>query len=114
VDAETISRFSRYADQNDPLPMVFSQKEVQHIRNLPDKALGLCSSFCCKEAVFKALSAPFNFTECELFYIPGRQLQRPVLSFSQMGDVLITDCTANFFSIKAEEQVVVVHLFGRR
>lgn len=114
MDAETIARFSRYADQNDPLPMVFSRKEVQHIRNLPDKALGLCSSFCCKEAVYKALGSPFNFTECELFFIPGLHIQRPVLSFPQQPGVLITDCTAKFLSIRAGEQVVVVHLFGRR
>lgn len=114
MDAETIARFSRYTDQNGPLPMVFSRKEVQYIRNLPDKALALCSSFCCKEAVFKALGSPFNFTECELFYIPGLSLQRPVLSLSQQRDVLITDCTAKFLSIRAGEQVVMVHLFGRR
>jgi phosphopantetheinyl transferase (holo-ACP synthase) len=101
-------------DQNDPLPMVFSRKEVVHIRTLPDKALGFCSSFCCKEAVFKALGVPFNFTECELFFIPGQQLQRPVLSFSQQNALLVSDCTAGFFSPQTGEQVVVVHLFGRR
>ena len=94
--------------------MVFSRKEVEHIRTLPDKALGFCSSFCCKEAVFKALGVPFNFTECELFFIPGQQLQRPVLSFSQQNTLLVSDCTAGFFSPQTGEQVVVVHLFGRR
>jgi hypothetical protein len=101
-------------DESDPLPMVFSQKEARHIQSLPDRALGLCSAFCCKEAVFKALGSPFNFTECELFYIPGRALQYPVLSFPPPLDVLITGCTAEFFSLKDGEQVVVVHLFGRR
>jgi phosphopantetheinyl transferase (holo-ACP synthase) len=114
VDAETIARFTRYTEQDNPLPMVFSRKEVEHIQTLPDKALGFCSSFCCKEAVFKALGTPFNFTECELLYIPGRQLQRPALSFSRQDNVLLGDCTAGFFSIRAGEQVVVVHLFGRR
>ena len=112
VDGETIARFSCYVDQNDPLPMVFSRKEVEHIRTLPDKALGFCSSFCCKEAVFKALDFPFNFTECELFFVPGQQFQRPVLSFSQQNNV--SDCTAGFFSPRTGEQVVVVHVFGRR
>jgi phosphopantetheinyl transferase (holo-ACP synthase) len=112
VDGETVARFSRYVDQNDPLPMVFSPKEVEHIRTLPDKALGFCSSFCCKEAVFKALGVPFNFTECELFFIPGQDLQRPVLSFPRQSTLPITDCTARFFSPVTGEQAVVVHLFG--
>jgi phosphopantetheinyl transferase (holo-ACP synthase) len=114
VDAETIARFSRYADQDDPLPMVFSRQEVKHIHTLPDPALGFCSSFSCKEAVFKALDAPFNFTECELFYIPGEHLQRPVLSFAAAGGILVSDCTVYFFSVRPAELVVVVHLFGRR
>jgi phosphopantetheinyl transferase (holo-ACP synthase) len=114
VDGETVARFSRYADQDDPLPMVFSRKEVEHIRTLPDKALAFCSSFCCKEAVFKAMGAPFNFTECELFYLPGQPLQRPVLSFPPANGILITDCTAGFLSTRAGEQVAVVHLYGRR
>jgi phosphopantetheinyl transferase (holo-ACP synthase) len=94
--------------------MVFSRKEVEYIRTLPDQALGFCSSFCCKEAVFKALGSPFSFTECELFYLPGQPLHRPVLSFAQPDGILVTDCTAGFFSTRTGEQVAVVHLFGRR
>jgi phosphopantetheinyl transferase (holo-ACP synthase) len=114
VDSETIARFSSYGDLSDPLPMVFSRKEVAYFQTLPDKSLGFCSAFCCKEAVFKALGSPFNFTECELFFTPGRQLQRPVLTFIPQSPTVVTDCTAFFFSLRAGEQTAAVYLFGRR
>ena len=72
IDAERVVRFERIAGEaGHPMPFVFSAREIYFQRSLPSPALGLCVSFCCKEAVFKALGTPFNFCDCELLYEPG-------------------------------------------
>jgi phosphopantetheinyl transferase (holo-ACP synthase) len=78
VDAEEVGRFGRIAaEEGHPMPFVFSAKEIYFQRSLLSPALGLCASFCCKEAVFKALGTPYNFCECELLYKPG-SLSTPI------------------------------------
>jgi len=65
IDAEYPRRFSRFTREKEhPLPFVFSPQEWDHARqsSCPEKAL--CISFCCKEAMYKALDMPYNFTEC--------------------------------------------------
>jgi len=49
------------------MPLVFTRAEVDHARTLPFPARALCACFCAKEAVFKAIAGPYNFTDCELF-----------------------------------------------
>ncbi len=71
VDAERIARFRKLAVQADPMPIVFSKAEVSHNRTLPDPAVGFCASFCCKEALYKAVDTPFNFSDCEFSYHPA-------------------------------------------
>ena len=67
IDLERIDRFHKWAGGGDnPPDFVFSEREADHVRTLPDPALGLCACFCCKEAVVKALGEPFNLTDCEL------------------------------------------------
>lgn len=112
VDGETRSRFSSHVGKLDPLPMVFSKKEIEHINKLPDPALGFCAAFCCKEAVFKAIAKPMNFLECELLYLPGEVLQRPLLSIDEESE--ISDCTVRFIFNQPEDLIAVVHLFGKR
>jgi len=48
------------------MPLAFTRAEVDHARTQPSPARALCASFCAKEALFKALRAPYNFTDCEL------------------------------------------------
>lgn len=95
--------------------MVFSTAEINHIRTLHDQAIGFCASFCCKEATYKALGRPMNFTECELLYNPEKHLQRPTVSLQDdNNNPSIGDCTVEFFHSRPEELVAIVHLFGRR
>ena len=68
VDAERVARFRKFADETCPMPMVFSEAEVAHNRTLANPEVGFCASFCCKEALCKALEHPFNFPECEFLY----------------------------------------------
>jgi hypothetical protein len=76
VDAEKIERFSRLSRaKGHPMPFVFSAQEMYFCRSLPDPCVGLCASFCCKEAVFKALGRPYDMAQCRLLYRSGQALQ---------------------------------------
>jgi phosphopantetheinyl transferase (holo-ACP synthase) len=69
IDSEKISRFSSAAhDDGHPFPFVFSQAEISHCRGLDNPAQGLCASFCCKEAMRKAIFFPYDYTDCEAFF----------------------------------------------
>jgi phosphopantetheinyl transferase (holo-ACP synthase) len=70
VDLETIDRFSCVLeDDAHPMPFVFTRNEIDHARIQHGSACALSACFTVKEAVRKALRAPYNFTECELFPI---------------------------------------------
>ena len=114
IDGETIARFAKLEKEDRPFPMVFSSDEIEHIKSLANQALGFCASFCCKEAAYKALGQPLNFTECELFFNPHKTLQRPKLSLPGTDNPTINDCTVRFLRPQPEEMVAVVHLYGRR
>jgi phosphopantetheinyl transferase (holo-ACP synthase) len=67
TDCEASARFARLlAGDAHPLPFVFTRAEIDRARALPDPPRALAFCFCAKEAVFKALSAPLDFTDCEL------------------------------------------------
>ncbi len=69
IDSEHIDRFVQW--ENAPLdffPFVFTKKEKSHCKTLVHPAIGLCASFCTKEALQKVLPEPYNFTDCEFFY----------------------------------------------
>jgi len=112
IDAESVDRFRRYDLRDNPLPMVFSSDEISHIRSLSDRALGLCASFCCKEALFKALGKPYTFNQCHLFYEPHTDLHHPTLSLTTDQLPEIGDCTIRFLHPRPGELVAVAHLFG--
>ena len=84
VDAERVARFSTLdIRRTHPFPFVFTAREIYFNRKARNLSLGLCVSFCCKEAVFKALGVPYNFTDCEILYAgePGLvpiRLARPL------------------------------------
>ena len=67
VDAERIARFERFTDESPPpMPFVFTEGEIQHACAGSNAATRLCLCFTCKEALFKALGTPFDYTLCEL------------------------------------------------
>jgi phosphopantetheinyl transferase (holo-ACP synthase) len=67
VDCEAAARFAPMLAADDhPMPFAFTRAEVARARMSPFPARTLCASFCAKEAVFKALRNPYNFTDCEL------------------------------------------------
>ena len=74
IDCERINRFAKWAGrEGEALPrFVFSPGEIGRILALPDPAFGLCASFCCKEAVYKALGESYSFTDCELHVDPAK------------------------------------------
>lgn len=68
ADCETIERFEGLLEAEEhPMPLVFTRAEVEHARRLADPARGLCLAFCVKEALRKALTVPYELTECEAF-----------------------------------------------
>ncbi len=81
IDIECIDRFADLEqDPGHPMPFVFTEQEIAHARGLADPRQGLCASFCCKEALFKALGEPYEFTDCELLWHTDRQSASPTLS----------------------------------
>ena len=68
IDAEQVERFAPYAASDEhPMPFVFSGDEIKHFKELANPVKGFCAAFCCKEALYKAISQHYNFPDCELF-----------------------------------------------
>jgi phosphopantetheinyl transferase (holo-ACP synthase) len=73
VDCESVARFAAWAAPDGrPPSRIFSAREVEFVRMLPDPAAGLCACFGCKEAVLKGFGEPYRMAECELFPDPSR------------------------------------------
>jgi phosphopantetheinyl transferase (holo-ACP synthase) len=69
IDAERIERFCQWTKPDAERPAyIYNQDEFNWCRSRPDPALALCASFCCKEALFKAIGAPYNYTGCSARY----------------------------------------------
>ena len=97
------------------MPFVFTEREIDFARSLPFPEIGLCASFCCKEAMFKALSAPYNFTDCEFFGDVGNSRSRIELSPSMCAAHGIAGARADLIDRAggANDMIVTIHLFGR-
>ena len=65
IDAERVDRFERSRPTGNPLPLVFSDREVEHATVSSEPAAALCAAWCFKEALFKALGRPFDPREAE-------------------------------------------------
>lgn len=70
IDAEQAARFARHAG-GPSLRHVFSEAEAARLAALPDPAVALCTAFCAKEALLKALGERYAFPECECRWEPG-------------------------------------------
>jgi phosphopantetheinyl transferase (holo-ACP synthase) len=116
IDSEKISRFSSAAsDTGHPFPFVFSSSEISHCRGLDNPSLGLCASFCCKEAVRKALARPYNYPDCEAFFDEHALsiVVRPTEAFlTDFGiDEIRSEVRHN--PLDPDEMVVVVSVLGQ-
>ena len=115
IDAEHIERFSRWTGHGaEPPPFIFSPREIGYYRARSDCATGLCASFCCKEAVFKAIGNPYNFTDCELLWEPFKKRYTFLLSAALRREYSISDQKAVVDVKKSGECIVQVFLFGSR
>jgi phosphopantetheinyl transferase (holo-ACP synthase) len=114
VDAEQVSRFAKLVGDPRPWPQIFSAREAAHAAGLGDPAAGLCASFCCKEALVKALESAFPYPECELLYQPGREEQELILSAGIRERHHITQARARLLAPREGELAAVVSLYGER
>ena len=112
IDAERVQRFSKLPGRERPWPLVFTPREVAHARSLPEPAEALCAAFCCKEALFKALPRPFNFTDCELLFDPVRPDQAPRLSPALCRELAVSHASVHVLRPAPGELAAVACVFG--
>lgn len=115
LDVEQVRRFRRIvAEPGHPMPFIFAADELYFCRALADPAAGLCASFCCKEAFFKALGKPFNFPECQLRSSGRHSTLRVRLSAALKAQSGVTHAIAQVLPVgpRLSEIAVTVHLFG--
>ena len=113
IDAERISRFLRYtAGEAHPMPFVFSSREIRYSRSSASPQRSLCASFCCKEALFKAIREPYDFPACELFW-DGGATGDVRISRAVRRQYDINEAVARVAEVASDDELVVtVFLFG--
>jgi len=111
VDAERIERFRASGNAKNPLPLVISDREFERASVQPDPASALCASFCFKEALFKAVGAPFDPLEAE-WLCSGSMPGRAALSPELMQTKGIGEVAVRVVFPEPGECVTIVHLFG--
>ena len=113
IDSEHIERFAGFDPvRKEPSPLIFSKRETEHCFSLVDPSIGLCASFCCKEATCKALKQPFNFDRCELFWNPGQEKYHFNLSEELCKEYKIKEKIAQVELSEDGECTVAVFLLG--
>ena len=112
VDSERVDRFANLVDQNDPFELVFSAREISHIRTLSNQAEGFCMAFCCKEAICKALERPFDFRDCELLLDPAESEQTLCLSQNLRDEFNIAGASARIMRPHKTECLAIVYLWS--
>ena len=112
MDAERVDRFAELAGQMAPWPLVFSADEAEHHRGLADPAAGLCASFCCKEALLKAVGQPYDLRECELLYDPIALRQSVRVSTELRREFDFDHAWARIIRVADVELVAALFLFG--
>lgn len=117
VDAERVDRFLSITRESDfPMPFVFSTKEIKHNQNLANPLRGFCASFCCKEALFKAISASYNFPECEFFLEEAKNSHRLIISEKLKNEICIAESIVEIEFVDYsdyEECFVIVWIFKK-
>jgi len=114
IDSERIGRFRAWASGTDEAPgWIFSEAEKKHFSGLAEPARGCCASFCCKEALMKALGETFDYASCELFYSPRERvhemkLDRELAARYGIGKSIAVTMTN---ALDEEEMIVVAYLF---
>ena len=113
VDLERVARFEPVAaDATEGWSLVFSARELAHARAASHPAWALCASFCCKEALTKALRVPFEYAECELLFDPKASEQELCLGPTLRREHGVTGCKAFVQQAEGEQCLAVVYVFG--
>lgn len=116
IDAERVDRFRDCCGPGgDPWELLFTQREVDHNRQLENPALGFCASFCSKEAMLKALGVPIDYRQCELLLYPDVEMQNIRLAPEFSDEHEIEGAVARVMqSGESSECVVAVCVYRRR
>jgi phosphopantetheinyl transferase (holo-ACP synthase) len=115
IDSEHIVRFTKWGtDRKEASPFVFSEKELDYFFTLDDPAIGLCTSFCSKEALFKALEQPFDYTSCELFWHPSLKEHKLILDDKLRNRHCISKVKTELKITTGGECIIVVYLIGKK
>lgn len=113
IDSERVGRFRRWSkDGSAFLPFVFTKKERSRCRRLSNPAAGLCAAFCVKEALYKALGRPYNFTDCEFLLGRGRASGSLAVSRGLARDLRGTVPVAKILRPARGHLTAVVYLLG--
>jgi phosphopantetheine--protein transferase-like protein len=115
IDAEKISRFTKLIqNSHNPMPLVFTDKEVAHTRTLDNQAAALGAAFCCKEAVLKAIGQPYNLTDCELYIDFEKERQYVLLAdeLRKTHGIVESFALVDHDPMENEELSVIVLLLG--
>lgn len=112
IDTERPDRFRKVAAGEAEWPMLFSPEESALLRAQPDPALAFCASFCCKEALLKAVESTYSYTEARLLYRPGAEVQQPELSPGLMQRFGLSGVTMRFLDLREGEVTGVLFAFG--
>jgi phosphopantetheine--protein transferase-like protein len=66
IDIENIARFERFDPASGPMPFVFTSGELAAAQKAKRPSEHLCIVFAAKEALRKALGAPYDYVGCEV------------------------------------------------
>ena len=113
IDSEQIERFARLElEGTEPPSLIYSRNEIDHCLNLPDSFIGFCAAFCCKEALFKALKEPYDFTCCELLWVPSQKQFQCNLAEKLSKQYKIKNNRVNVEITSDNDCVVSLYLLG--
>ena len=106
-------RFEKWSgDKTDFLPFVFTEKERSHCRKMRDPATGLCAAFCVKEALLKAVSRAYDFTDCEFLYDTSQKKSLFSISGKTGAGMKKIHPAAQLLSPVRGQMTAIVYLFG--
>ncbi len=94
-----------------PLRLAGCGIDAEQLDRFQKSAAGFCAAFCCKEALYKALSAPYTFTECELLAEWEDDAPRLHLSATLRAQYTIADTAVRLRWTPWRECVAEVHVF---